>query len=127
MSLWCAMVGEIVVKEEFRKDFGHLFRGEYDEILREGPIAEYVKDHGKSYLDDMLSLDEWSHDDYKEEWKGKYETSYDEETGRFTYGVAYNEHGEHMLAMLDMKGLLMEIEEEEVSRDHYDEGELTKG
>lgn len=43
MSCYCAMVGEIIIKPEFRADFGYLFRGEYDK-LENGPIADYVKE-----------------------------------------------------------------------------------
>ena len=41
MSSWCAWVGEIRIKPEFREDFGYLFRGEYDWLVS-GPIADYV-------------------------------------------------------------------------------------
>ena len=110
MSLWCAWVGEIVIKPEFREDFGYLFRGEYDR-LESGSIADYVK----LYKDRMLPLCYWKHDDEEVEWKGKYKTSYDEETGFFTYGVSFNQHGEFLSSMLDMADLLEEITEEEIS------------
>ena len=42
MSLYVADVGERIIKPEFRKDFGYLFREEYDK-LESGPIADYVK------------------------------------------------------------------------------------
>ena len=47
MSLYTVDVGEIIIKPEFRKDFGHLFRKEYDKI-EGGPIADYVEDWGRS-------------------------------------------------------------------------------
>ena len=100
MSSWCAWVGEIIIKPEFRADFGYLFRGEYDKI-ESGPIADYVK----RWKDCMLPLCDWKHYDEEDGWKGKYETSYDDEAGFFTYGVAYNRHGELQGSMLDMTNL----------------------
>ena len=46
MSLYMAYVGERIIKPEFRKDFGYLFREEYDKI-KSGPIADYVEDWGR--------------------------------------------------------------------------------
>ena len=125
MSFYCANVGEIIIKPEFREGFGHFFRGECDK-LESGPIGDYVKDW--TYMKEQTGeygilfppLCHWKHDDEKDEWKGKYETLYDEETGLFTYGVSYNQYryGESMLDMLD---LLDEIAEEEISSDGWNE------
>ena len=114
MSSWCAWVGEIIIKSKFRADFGYLFRGEYDK-LESGPIADYVK----SWKDDFLPLCYWEHMDYEDSWKVKYKTSYDEETGFFTYGVAYNRYGVYESSMLDMADLLKGITEKEVSYDAW--------
>lgn len=127
MSFYMAQVGEIIIKSEFREDFGHLFRGEYDK-LESGPIADYVKhwtyvkrlveerteEHGILFLPFCY----WRHHDDEDSWKGKYKTSYDEETGFFTYGVSYN-HYSYGEAMLDMWELLDEITEEEISFDSW--------
>ena len=118
MGFYCAMVGKIIIKSEFRADFGYLFRGEYDK-LESGHIADYVKE----YKDDMLPFCDWKHWDYRDSWKEKYNTSYDGETGLFTYGVAYNRHGSLLNSMIDMDGLLKEITEEEISFDWWDESD----
>ena len=120
MSSWCAWVGEIIIKSELRADFGYLFRGEYDKI-ENGPIADYVK----RWKNDMLPLCHWKHYDFDESWKGKYKTSYDEETDFFTYGVSYNRHGVLNEPMMDMYDLLEEITEEEASYDFWDEAWYT--
>lgn len=114
MSLWCASVGEIIIKSEFRADFGYLFREEYDK-LESGLIADYVKE----WKNDMVPLCYWKHYDYEDRWKGKYKTSYDEETGLFTYGMAYNLHGFYKLPMMDMEDLLKKITEKEISHDSW--------
>lgn len=114
MSLYEAWVGEKIIKSEFRADFGYLFRGEYDK-LETGPIADYVKE----WKDDMLPFCHWNHYDFDERWKGKYKTSYHEETGFFTYGVSYNRYGVLRGPMEDMYDLLEEITEEDISFDHW--------
>ena len=114
MSLYCAWVGEIIIKPEYRKDFGYFFRGEYDK-LESGAIADYVK----RWKDDLLPLCDWSHFDYEDSWKGKYKTSYDEETGYFVYGVAFNQHGSYLTSMLCIADLLKEITEKEISDDAW--------
>lgn len=115
MSLYCTWVGEIIIKSKFRTDFGYLFRGEYDK-LESGPIADYVK---RWKNNDMLPLCNWKHYDEEDSWKGKYKTSYDEETGFFTYGVSFNRHGVLNPSMQDMYDLLKEITEEEISYDDW--------
>ena len=65
MSSWCAWVGEIRIKPEFREDFGYLFRGEYDWLVS-GPIADYVN----TWMDNFHPLCYWGHQDYKDSWKG---------------------------------------------------------
>lgn len=117
MSLYVAKVGEVIIRPEYRKDMGHFVRGEYDEItdpdLREF-IDEYGVRKGASY--DFIEIRLWRHNDYKDEWKGKYETAYDEETGRFIYGVSYNLHssGFRREAMWDFFHLFRDKLTEEV-------------
>lgn len=88
MSLWTADVGEVIIKPEYRMDFGYLFRGEYEEIECE-LLSAYVEEYG----DYLTPMERWSHMDYKPEWKGKYITSYNKETGVSVYGCARNMHG----------------------------------
>ena len=125
MGQYVAEVGDIIIKEEYRKDFGHLFREEYDK-LESGIIADYAKeyyiDHVKHGHDPLMPVREWKHMDYKESWRGKFQTEYDEETGRFTYGMVYNRRGAYFEPMYTMFYLLLEITEEELWYDSVDDG-----
>lgn len=87
MSLYVAFVGDVIIKEEYRKGFGQLFRNEfaykYGLEIEDKLISDYIK----SYEDCFLDFAYWKHNDNKCEWIGKYQTSYNEATGQFIYGV----------------------------------------
>lgn len=114
MSLYLAKVGEIIIKPEYRKDFGHLFRGEYD-MIGDGIIADVVKEHE----DTIIPFSHWKHYDEKDEWKGKYATAYDEETGFLSYGVCYNLNGRFSWTMICMFEMFEAITEKKISHDDW--------
>lgn len=96
MSYWVADVGIIKIKPELQKEFGFLYRGEYDKIT-----DAILNDFLDSYSDCKIrKISDWKHHNEKEEWNGKYHTMYDE-NGIFTYGISYNQHGVDELYMSD--------------------------
>ena len=115
MSLWTADVGEVTIKLEYRIDFGHLFRSEYDDIENK-MLREYVLE----YEDYFIPMENWTHMDYKTEWAGRYKTCYNEETGLFVYGAAYNLHGVASAYMHDfMHDILPAITDTVISEDGW--------
>lgn len=117
MSLYIAWVGEVIIKDEYRKDFGHLFRGEYEQIE-----AKRILDFLDEYMYAFTCIQHWVHWDYKPEWKGRYQTSYNRETGSFVYGAAYNLHGRSMWSMHEFfHELLPEMTERVISEDGWAE------
>lgn len=107
-----AEVGRIVIKPEFREDFEYFFNAEFGKVQTE-PFKRFVE----KYFDcpRYYVLSGWRHDSEKESWRGKYETSYDEETGRFVYGLSCKYHPEYE----DIFDMLDEITEEVVSEDDW--------
>lgn len=91
MSFYVAYVGEVIIKEEHRKGFGQLFHNKYTSDHCTVEIDdEVISDYIKKFGIDFLAFSKWKHCNNKEEWVGKYQTSYDEATGYFVYGVEYN-------------------------------------
>ena len=123
MSYYVAKVGELIIKPEYRKDMGHFIREEYDQIenkkLREF-IEDYCLERNRIFF---LKPKYWKHEEFKSEWIGKYETKYDEKTGRFVYGVSYNLHSRRF-GMHDFFVLLKEMTQEEIFEDNCTEDEI---
>lgn len=87
MSLCVAYVGDIIIKPEYRKDFGHFFRREYF-MIEHDPLKEFVRDMMKySSFRQFFNMSEWNHHDLLKEWKGRYKTGFDKKSGEFTYGI----------------------------------------
>ena len=126
MSLYTANVGEVIIKEKHRKGFGQLFRNEYAYAygveIEDKVISDFIRDHEDRFLDFAY----WQHFDYKHEWHGKFQTAYDEATGAFVYGVAYNIHnGPKAWAMGDFFcKLLPQITEAVIFEDAYIEPDI---
>lgn len=62
-------------------------------------------------------LSGWRHENEVEKWRGRYKTSYDEESGRFVYGLSCKQHVEDM----EFFDMLEEITETVISEDYWDE------
>lgn len=117
-TVYFSEVGRVIIKPEYREDFDHFFRGEYSRLQTE-LMKEFVKKH-LLVTDHFIELCYWKHDDCKEEWRGKYETTYDEDSGRFVYGVCYNLHSRSgMLEFFD--DILPAITQEVISEDGWAE------
>ena len=114
MSFCVAYVGEVIIKPEYREDFDRFFHGEYT-LLQ----TELFKDFVEKQFDfqNRFYLAGWKHYNEIEEWRGKYKTSYDEETGRFVYGLSCKLHVEFS-KFFDM---LEKITETVISKDYWDE------
>lgn len=125
MGYYVAQVGELIIKPEYRKDIGHFLREEYDEVqnkeLRDFIENYFLERNRDCFL--FLKTKYWKHKEYKVEWTGKYETRYDEETGRFVYGVSYNRHSVGF-GMDDFFTLLKRMSQEEIFEDHCTEEEI---
>lgn len=109
MSLYVAQVGDIIIKPEVRNDFGYFFEQKYS-LISNTVLQQFVSDFNltKSQLL-FIPLMDWTHFNYKKEWYGKYETSYDKETGRFIFGVSYNIHGPRATAMIEFLGEVLPV------------------
>ncbi|MBR1851585.1 MAG: hypothetical protein IJ794_00200 [Lachnospiraceae bacterium] len=116
MSHYAAEVGIVKIKKEYRKEFGYLWNREFDK-LSAPMFIEFLED----FPNGSNRAFSWCHGDVKTSWVGKYKTSYDEESGMFTYGVYYNEYGNGWEYWGDYKGILEEIEEEWFFEDWWDE------
>ena len=114
MSFCVAYVGEVIIKPEYREDFDHFFHGEYT-LLQ----TELFKDLVEKQFDvsNSFYLAAWKHHNEIEEWRGKYETSYDEETGRFVYGLSCKQHYKYV----EFFDMLENITETVISEDYWDE------
>lgn len=110
-----AEVGRIVVKPEYREDFDFFFNAEFGKVKTE-LFKRFVEKHF-DYPGFFYAISSWRHENEKESWRGKYETSYDEETGRFVYGLSCKYHLEYS----DFFDMLDEITETEVSWDTWEE------
>lgn len=124
MSYYVAQVGELIIKPEYRKDIGRFIREEYDNIEDKSLLSfieEYfIQEHKSCNL--FLKPKYWKHNEYKAEWAGKYETRYDEETGRFVYGVSYNLYSKGF-GMNDFFDLLKKMSREVIFEDRCTEDE----
>ena len=126
MSCYCAQVGELIIKPEYRKDFQRLYLSKFDEIEDEGLrsfISMYEIAEGNNF--DFIEMKYWHHQDCKAEWVGKYRTCYDEKTGHFVYGVYYNSRcgGVVMYEFLD---LISDMAQKEIYMDDWDEDDWYK-
>lgn len=88
-----AEVGRIVVKPEYREDFWHFYNADFGKVQTE-LFKRFVEEHF-DYPSFFYEISAWKHDNEEESWRGKYETSYDEETGRFVYGLSCKHHIEY--------------------------------
>lgn len=108
-----AEVGRVIIKPEYREDFDYFFHEEYT-LLQTELFKTFVEKHfDLPYFDFSF----WKHDNEIEEWRGKYETSYDEESGRFVYGLSRKQHYEYS----EFFDMLEEITETVISEDYWDE------
>ena len=113
MSYYVAYVGEVIIKPEYRKDFGHLFRREYDRVKCE-PLLEIANGIIDSSLGELAGISRWSHNDMLAEWEGRYDTYYNKNTGDFTYGVYISPEVDAFLTEI-----LSEITEEVYVKETY--------
>lgn len=121
MSHYVARVGELIIKPEYRKDFGHMFFAEYDNV-KDKWLFNYIAQFevAPEYSMDFLQLRYWNHNDYKKEWVGRYPTCYDEKTGHFVYGVSYNIRSRGW-AMNEFFKLMEKMTQKEIYIDYRDE------
>lgn len=112
--------GEIVIKPEFRGEFEHLFFWEYDK-LQYPPLIFWARNDGyrPGYF---LDICRWRHHDCKKEWRGRYQTSYDEHSGLFVYGVYYNSNSYFLPMREFFDRLLPALAGKVLSGDEWDEG-----
>ena len=91
MSYYVAEVGSVKVKQELVEQFGLFYNGKYDKIT--DPILKsFVNTYhsGNWPKEGIREIRYWKHENNKEEWEGKYTTSFLK--GIFTYGISYNSH-----------------------------------
>lgn len=112
MSYEVAKVGELIIKPEYRKDMERFVLGEYGKIE-----CKDMRDYVEDWKGIFLEVKYWRHNNYKFHWAGKYETSYDVQTGRFVYGVCYTNY----MAMWALNDLLEKITEEKIYEEYADE------
>lgn len=121
MSLYVADVGIVKIKPEYVEQFGYIFRGEYDREKVQDDVFSPL--FGAIYDDEyyefgIREIHNWSHWDEKEEWVGKYSTSY--EDGIFTYGLNYNhDNKRNSRFVTDFFKVLDNITEEVIFRDSW--------
>ena len=93
MSFYMANAQKIRIKPELQEDFGYLFNEKYEQIqnpiLKEFADDYFINTEANGYH--SVKLKNWSHHDYINEWKGKYQTKY--ENGFFTFSYYYNANG----------------------------------
>ncbi len=120
MSYYCAIAGIVKIRDELQEDFGYLYNEEYDKI-RNSRINEFAVEYfsGQETVRDVTPIRYWKHNDIKEEWRGKYETSYAD--GIFTYGCLYNDRGVVSWFMLDFRCLLNYLTEYKIESDCWNE------
>ena len=106
-----------MIAEEYRADFGRLYRREYDMIT--APVfREYIGE----YENGCLWLDRWGEYFCNGDFPGINETSYDEESGFFSYGVTFNMHNTDLYyAITEFIQLLHKITERETDYRTWDE------
>lgn len=140
MSYYVANIGEVIIKPEYREDFGYFFEERYlavkDPLLKKFIVEnilpnidnlKYDKMHVFDYGDydhdaSWQPLRGWRHDNNKEAWRGKYKTSYDKETGRFTYGICYNQRRGVWWAITEfIYDILDDISEQVLFQDEWNE------
>lgn len=119
MSLYVADVGILKIKPDYVEQFGHLFNGEYDKVqadIFEPFLQTYYSDETYDYW--IKNIRSWSHNNEKEEWVGKYNTSY--ENGIFTYGLSYNHNNSSLFMFVDdFFAVLDSITEEVLFKDGW--------
>ncbi|MCQ2498843.1 MAG: hypothetical protein MJ133_07640 [Lachnospiraceae bacterium] len=119
MSLYVADVGIVKIKPEYVEQFGYLFNGEYEKVqdsVFDVLLSEKYSDEFYEY--GIKEISNWKHDDEKEEWIGKYNTSY--ENGIFTYGLSYNHNNARkQWFVFDFFEVLDNITEEVIFKDGW--------
>ena len=113
MSYYIAEVGVYKINEEYRDDLRSFLHYQYDKVS--SPLFSRFVDEYDFVLyyknGEPRSAWTWHHDNYKEEWIGKFKTSF--EDGVFTYGMNMNMyHGPEFDCWLAFKDLLKEIGQE---------------
>lgn len=107
MSLYVAHVGDVVIKPEIRKDFGRFFNQNYS-LVTNTLLKQFIANYDLLASNALfIPICLWKHDNWCKEWEGKYETSYNKETGRFIFGASYNLHGLRAKAMIEFFGELL--------------------
>lgn len=119
MSFYAAQVGEVIIKPQYRQDFGRFFYEEYENI-EDKALLGFVEDWVTDRNDFFIPLYRWQHSNARPEWQDKYSTSYNAQTGRFIYGVCYSLKSKR-LAMSDFFELLQEMSEEVIFTDYIDD------
>lgn len=119
MSSYAAQVGEVIIKPQNRQNFGRFFYEEYGEI-EDNALLCFVENWITDRNVFFTPLCKWQHNNAKEEWQGKYATTYNAKTGRFIYGVCYSLKSER-LAMSDFFKLLHEMSAEVIFTDYIDD------
>ena len=112
--------GSVVIKPEYREDFEHFFYGEY-RLLKSELFKSFV-DRNMDWAN-FTGLEYWEHGDEKEEWRGKYKTSYDESDGRFVYGITFNKNFPGDLNYDFVNYILPDLTESVIFEDFWDEGD----
>ncbi|MCH5193683.1 MAG: hypothetical protein J1F11_06955 [Oscillospiraceae bacterium] len=97
MSNYIGYTGKAIIKEEFREDFLNLYNRKYSKMKTE-IMRKYVRAYGYR----MLNIKNWNNHFYNDEWDELLPTSYDEETGSFSYGVTFNSHNNGVFECIDM-------------------------
>lgn len=119
MSFYAAQVGEVIIKPQNRQDFGRFFCEDYEKIEDKallGFVENWITDRNVFFTPPCR----WQHNNAKEEWQGKYATTYNAQTGRFIYGVCYSIKSER-LAMTDFFKLLQQMSQEVIFEDYIDD------
>lgn len=119
MSFYAAQVGEVIIKPQNRQDFGRFFCEDYGSIEDKALLCfveNWITDKDVFFT----PLCKWQHNDAKEEWQGKYATTYNVQTGRFSYGVCYSFKSKR-LAMADFFKLLQQMSQEVIFEDYIND------
>jgi hypothetical protein len=122
MGHWMAAVGIVKIKEEYREQFGFLFRGEYDR-LTDPRMRAFAEDYfiGEDACSHACPVMDWRHFEAKPEWKGRYQTAY--EDGILTYGTFWDDQdGDKGWMHSAWYTLLFRITEERIAHDEWDGG-----
>ena len=93
MSFYIANAQIIKVKQELQNDIFCLFNENYEQI--KNPVLKSFADeyfiNAEANGCHSIELKYWSHHDFIDAWKGKYQTKY--ENGIFSFSYYYNDNG----------------------------------